>query len=212
MKPFIPFLVFALMFSNIMSVQCLDYQKMLKLCNDERKKAGAPPLSYNDALCKVAHSNYMAKNHILTHDNPAGDLGSRFEQHGYSYSCAGENVAEGYHDEISIMKGWMKSSGHRANILNPSFKDAGFGESRGYWTQDFGSGGKHSGQSDVSHKSPTKQPHTKPVHTQGSLKHGASPPPPSYKKIVPVASYSKFKVQHQNSYKKSKSYRLEYDY
>ncbi|CAG8790955.1 30238_t:CDS:2 [Gigaspora margarita] len=128
-------------------------EKMLELCNNERKKAGAPALSYNDDLGKVAqdHSKYMAQNNILTHHDPAGGLGTRFEKHGYSYSSAGENVAEGYDDEESVMKGWMKSPGHKANILNPSFKEAGFGKSGSYWTQDFGSsgssGGKHSGKS-----------------------------------------------------------------
>ncbi|CAG8500970.1 18958_t:CDS:2, partial [Gigaspora rosea] len=142
MKPFIPFVVVALIFSNIIAVQCLDVDLMLELCNIERKKAGVPPLSYND--------KYMSQNDILTHDDPAGSLGTRFEKHGYSYSSAGENVAEGYDDEKSVMKGWMESPGHRANILKRSFKEAGFGKSGSYWTQDFGagsgSGGKHSGK------------------------------------------------------------------
>ncbi|CAG8811625.1 1162_t:CDS:2, partial [Racocetra persica] len=105
----------------------MDVKKMLDLCNKERAKVGAPALSHNDALCKVAedHSKYMSSANQLTHDDPAGSLGTRFEKHGYSYTCAGESVAEGYSDEDS---------------------DAGFGRVGNYWTQDFGatngSGGK----------------------------------------------------------------------
>jgi uncharacterized protein YkwD len=39
------------------------------------------------------------------------------------------------------MRGWMNSSGHRANILNPNFRDIGIGYAQGnspYWTQKFG--------------------------------------------------------------------------
>ncbi|CAG8466942.1 12473_t:CDS:2 [Racocetra fulgida] len=61
----------------------------------------------------------MSSARQLTHDDPAGSLGTRFEKHGYSYTCAGENVAE-------------------ANILNKEFKDCGFGRVGNYWTQDFG--------------------------------------------------------------------------
>ena len=44
------------------------------------------------------------------------------------------------------MEGWMASSGHRENILNPTFEDAGFGFALGrlpdgyqvIWVQSFG--------------------------------------------------------------------------
>ncbi|CAG8539673.1 1675_t:CDS:2, partial [Dentiscutata heterogama] len=125
-----PFILVALTFF-IISVQCLDNKKMLDLVNAERKKAGAKPLSIDNRLCKVAedHSKYMASINTLTHDDKAGDMGTRYKQHGYEYSCGGENVAEGYTDDESVMQGWMNSPGHRANILNPSFEHAGFGQS-----------------------------------------------------------------------------------
>ena len=42
----------------------------------------------------------------------------------------GENIAYGggrYGTPKSITKAWMNSPGHRANILNPTFKDVGVG-------------------------------------------------------------------------------------
>ncbi|MFB7267794.1 CAP domain-containing protein, partial [Streptomyces nojiriensis] len=42
----------------------------------------------------------------------------------------------------SVMDSWMKSPGHKANILNCSFKDIGVGIHQGaggpWWTQNFG--------------------------------------------------------------------------
>ena len=61
---------------------------------------------------------------------------------GIKYTAAGENIAMGYISAQSVVNGWMNSSGHRANILNPSFKTIGVGaytDSQGtiYWTQMF---------------------------------------------------------------------------
>ena len=61
---------------------------------------------------------------------------------GIQYKTAGENIAKGYQSAESVVRGWMNSSGHRANILNPSFKTIGVGaytDSKGtiYWTQMF---------------------------------------------------------------------------
>ena len=58
---------------------------------------------------------------------------------------AGENVAYGYRTGKSVVNdGWMNSEGHRANILNPSFKLMGIGARKGhdgrwYVSQVFGS-------------------------------------------------------------------------
>ncbi|CAG8659506.1 11208_t:CDS:2 [Gigaspora margarita] len=107
MRSITSFLVVALMLFNVISVQCMNEQKMLDLVNIERKKAGISPITLNSDLCSVAqdHSDFMSKNNDLTHDDPAGSLGQRFTQHGYRFSCAGENIAEGFSDEVSVMKG-----------------------------------------------------------------------------------------------------------
>ncbi|MBD2773011.1 hypothetical protein ICL16_13245 [Iningainema sp. BLCCT55] len=63
------------------------------------------------------------------------------KQHGYNFRQAGENVASGYSSAQDVMRGWMNSTGHRANILNPNYREIGIGYARGnqpYWTQTFG--------------------------------------------------------------------------
>src|SRR2546423_1519821 len=53
---------------------------------------------------------------------------------GYSGRTLGENIAWGslqYSTPASIVKMWMHSPGHRANILRAGFRDIGIGIARG---------------------------------------------------------------------------------
>ncbi|CAI2185761.1 15745_t:CDS:2 [Funneliformis geosporum] len=124
-------------------VDAFDPQLMLKLVNNERKKAGVPELTLDSKLTKAAQkqTDFMVSTDNLTHDNPAGSLGKRIQDAGYKFSNVGENIAKGFgtNEEVRVMDVWMKSSGHRANILNKAFTNLGVGFGGGkYWTQDFG--------------------------------------------------------------------------
>jgi uncharacterized protein YkwD len=62
---------------------------------------------------------------------------------GYTYRMAAENIAAGHRSPADVVKGWMNSPGHRANILNCGFTQIGVGYATGgthgtYWTQNFG--------------------------------------------------------------------------
>ncbi len=55
----------------------------------------------------------------------------------------GENIACGQRSAAEVVRGWMNSPGHRANILRPEFTRIGVGLAGGgragtYWTQLFG--------------------------------------------------------------------------
>jgi uncharacterized protein YkwD len=59
------------------------------------------------------------------------------------FHSVGENIAYGYPTAAAVMRGWMGSPGHRANILRPGFRRIGLGLARSgdgtpYWVQDFG--------------------------------------------------------------------------
>ncbi len=65
---------------------------------------------------------------------------------GYIWSGAAENIAAGQSTPEAVMKGWMNSAGHKANILNCGLTELGVGYAAGsgadygqYWVQDFGS-------------------------------------------------------------------------
>ncbi|MFB7979555.1 sigma-70 family RNA polymerase sigma factor [Streptomyces vinaceus] len=119
--------------------------QVIALVNSERAAAGCGPLKEDPQLRNAAqgHSDDMAARGFFDHTNPDGaDPGKRTTAAGYRWSTYGENIARGQQTAASVMDSWMKSPGHRANILNCSFKDIGVGIHSGpggpWWTQNFG--------------------------------------------------------------------------
>ncbi|MGW0627017.1 CAP domain-containing protein [Streptomyces sp. NPDC002758] len=117
--------------------------QIVQLVNAERSKVGCSPLTLNAALTKAAqaHSADMAAHQNMSHTGSDGsDPGQRITSAGYNWSAYGENVAYGYATAQQVMAGWMSSPGHKANILNCTFKEIGVGlaQPNSYWTQDFG--------------------------------------------------------------------------
>ncbi|MEU6089839.1 CAP domain-containing protein [Streptomyces sp. NPDC047085] len=93
------------------------------------------------------HTVDMAQDHYVGHTGSNGStMVDRFEAAGYTgWSSLAENVAAGQATAAGVVKAWMKSPGHRANILNCSLKHIGVGYVKAsgsaggpYWTQDFG--------------------------------------------------------------------------
>ncbi|MFJ4333371.1 MULTISPECIES: CAP domain-containing protein [unclassified Streptomyces] len=121
--------------------------QVLALVNQERAAAGCSPVTANDKLTRAAddYSDVMASSGVMSHTGPDGStMASRVEAAGYQWSTLGENIARGQADAAAVMDSWMNSPGHRANILNCSFKELGvgvhFGDGGPWWTQDFGTG------------------------------------------------------------------------
>ncbi len=82
----------------------------------------------------------MASRNYFEHSTPEGvSFSQRITNAGYP-SPGAENIAKGYQTAQEVMDGWMKSDGHKANILNCSLKTIGVSvDANGYyWTQDFG--------------------------------------------------------------------------
>ncbi|MBD2206238.1 CAP domain-containing protein [Calothrix sp. FACHB-1219] len=119
-------------------------QQVLDIVNNERSRVGLSPLRLHSQLTAAAqaHSNDMARNNFMSHTGSDGSSPfDRMKRYGYNYRQAAENVASGYSSPQDVMRGWMNSSGHRANILNPNYRDIGIGYANGnqlYWTQTFG--------------------------------------------------------------------------
>jgi len=121
----------------------LQYEaEVIRLVNDIRKQNGLSPLTANWELSRVARykSQDMVDNRYFAHNSPT--YGTPFEMmraFGLSFRTAGENIAYGYATPQKVVDGWMNSSGHRANILNASYKQIGVGyvAKGNYWTQMF---------------------------------------------------------------------------
>lgn len=123
--------------------------------NAERAKAGCPALTAESRLTKAAqaHTEDMAARGVLAHDSAKGSPGDRIKAAGYRASSWAENIASGQSSASAVVGAWMRSPGHRANILNCGLRDIGVGFAKGrngtpFWTQDFGtSSGQGSNQS-----------------------------------------------------------------
>jgi len=109
-------------------------------------KAPAPALTFDERLRCAArkHSKDMVVNNFFSHTGSNGSTPwQRINSAGYVYTAAAENIAGGQATPAAVVDGWMKSSGHCANIMNPNLKHLGTGYYAGgayghYWTQDFG--------------------------------------------------------------------------
>ncbi len=120
--------------------------QVFTLVNQERAKVGCPALTVDSRLATAArgHSQDMATRGFFDHTNPDGvTAAQRVKNAGYNWSYVGENIAAGQRTAADVMDSWMKSQGHRDNILNCNYKNIGVGVAHGgsygiYWTQDFG--------------------------------------------------------------------------
>lgn len=116
--------------------------EVIRLVNEIRQQNGLQPLSTNWELSRIARykSQDMLENRYFAHNSPT--YGTPFQMitaFGLSYRTAGENIAKGYASPQAVVNDWMNSSGHRANILNASYKQIGVGyvSNGNYWTQMF---------------------------------------------------------------------------
>jgi len=116
--------------------------EVIRLVNEIRQENGLQTLSANWELSRVARykSRDMKEKGYFSHTSPTyGTPFQMIKAFGLSFRTAGENIAKGYATPQSVVNGWMNSSGHRANILNASYKQIGVGyvEYGNYWTQMF---------------------------------------------------------------------------
>lgn len=113
----------------------ISIESVIEATNGQRTKEGLPPLATNALLIESAKikTEDMIANQYFEHTSPAGvtvsDLGDRV---GYDYIVMGENLALGnFDDAADLLTAWMNSPGHRANILNPQYKEIGVYAMRG---------------------------------------------------------------------------------
>lgn len=110
------------------------------ITNAYRYKHGlTTPLKWSPEANKSAylHSKEMYEHQNLEHNSLDGRTPfDRMTEQGISYYTAGENIASGYPDDITVMSAWISSKGHRDNILYPDFTHLGVGV-YSYYTQNF---------------------------------------------------------------------------
>lgn len=106
----------------------LSPSEIVRLTNVDRERSGIEMLSMNDTLTRAAELKVgdMAKGGYFAHVSPEGKSPWYwFEQAGYSYRYAGENLAIRFTNAEEEQSAWMNSASHRANILNPNYHEIG---------------------------------------------------------------------------------------
>ncbi|MEV0675693.1 CAP domain-containing protein [Actinosynnema sp. NPDC050436] len=119
--------------------------RVFNLTNGERAANGCPALAVDERLDRAArgHSEDMAAQNYFDHRSKDGrTFADRIKAAGHP-SPGAENIAAGQRTPEEVVKGWMESPGHRANILNCKLTSLGVGMAHGgsygtYWTQNFG--------------------------------------------------------------------------
>jgi uncharacterized YkwD family protein len=120
-------------------------QTVVQLINVERQKYGLPALYYDSTISDVARTKSadMAVNNYFSHYSPTYGMASdMLLSFGITWTAWGENIASGQDTPEEVVKSWMNSEGHRANILSSNFGKIGVGyvtsaNGTPYWTQMF---------------------------------------------------------------------------
>jgi uncharacterized protein YkwD len=119
---------------------------VFKMTNQARAARGLAPLTRDAELDNAARSfsNNMLVRNFFDHDTPGGPTFEKrlANQYRHWVSDMGENIwsGSGYNpgntQEIAkdIISDWLKSPGHRENILDPSFTHLGVGVSAQHHT------------------------------------------------------------------------------
>jgi len=118
-----------------------DERRVFELVNLERANYGLPPLIWHNELADVAraHSVDMAERRFFNHVCPYGrSLANRVDNAGIRWgTMLAENIASGQTTPEQVVRAWMESPGHRANVLNNQAVYLGVGRYNNLWTKKF---------------------------------------------------------------------------
>lgn len=117
-------------FPSVLGIKAdISSEQLLTLTNNERQTAGAGPLVINSKLSQAASKKAqdMFENNYWAHNSPTGKTPWVFiKSSGYKYVYAGENLARGFTTPEDVVRAWMASPDHRANMLSANYEDVGF--------------------------------------------------------------------------------------
>lgn len=116
-------------FGVLGSVTNVTVSGLLTDTNQARQDDGLSPLSISSKLNQAAYAKAqdMLANNYWAHTSPNGTPPWKwFSDYGYSYDSAGENLAKNYTTSDAVVKAWLASPTHRANVLDSKYQDVGF--------------------------------------------------------------------------------------
>jgi len=103
-------------------------ERVIEATNQKRGEKGLAPLTINSKLNEAAQrkAGDMFAFDYWAHTSPSGrNPWAFFQEVGYKYLYAGENLARDFQDSGAVVEAWMNSPTHRDNLLNPNYKEIG---------------------------------------------------------------------------------------
>ena len=140
------FVILISIFLSTLSLGMENYQKIiLKEVNIEREKNHLKPLKIDNCLNKIAviKAKDMAKDKKMSHTSKKfGATFNLIKKENIHFTKAAENIASGHKTPEFVTERWLKSKGHRKNILEEEYRFIGIGKAidsngKTYWVQLF---------------------------------------------------------------------------
>lgn len=114
----------------------IEVNALIDGTNQNRVTNGLPDLQVSPLLQAAAQAkaNDEASKGYFAHTSPQGlTPWYWFQQVGYNFDYAGENLAVNFSDSRDVTTAWMNSPEHRANILNTNFTQIGIAAAQGIY-------------------------------------------------------------------------------
>jgi len=114
----------------------IEVNALIDETNQSRVANGLPDLQVSPLLQAAAQAkaNDEASKGYFAHTSPQGlTPWYWFQQAGYNFDYAGENLAVNFSDSQDVTNAWMNSAEHRANILSTDFTQIGMATAEGIY-------------------------------------------------------------------------------
>lgn len=121
-------LILFLTYPNPAQFSTITTNRIIELTNKERTNMGLSTLQHNETLDLAAQKKAadMLQNNYFAHNSPSGiNPWYWFNEVGYNYTYAGENLAMNFVEAEDAVHAWMASPSHRDNILSVNYADIG---------------------------------------------------------------------------------------
>jgi uncharacterized protein YkwD len=112
-------------------------QEFVRLVNAKRRSMGCGELKWDNRAAAIAwdHSADMVSRHFFSHTNPdKKGPPERLQESNLVYSSAAENLARYAKTAREAFDAWLRSPGHRRNMLDKRFTRHGVGRVGDRWT------------------------------------------------------------------------------
>jgi uncharacterized protein YkwD len=125
--------------SPVLGAETIDPRDIITYINEERMKRGSPPLRENKTLTLAAQmrANVILKYQNFAHQDPYEhiQLDTVLPIVNYPFKYASENIGMGDSSARAFVNGFMSSTSHRLNLLNPDLQETGVALVTGQYKQ-----------------------------------------------------------------------------